>query len=76
MGFDEAQLHQWRQAEKKSWTHPQVAGKLEAGGRLNGHNMEVRLAKEWKARWQEELEITRRWFERRAKAIFEQTSQP
>jgi hypothetical protein len=72
IGFDEAQLRQWRQEGKKILDAPSGSRKIGSGRKVEWPNMEARLAEEGKARWEQGLEITRKWFERRAKAIFEE----
>jgi hypothetical protein len=72
LGVDEAQLRRWRQEEKKILDSSSKSRRIGSGRKAEWPEMEVRLAEEWKARWGQGLEITRNWFERRAKAIFEE----
>ncbi|KAA8892541.1 hypothetical protein FN846DRAFT_1013171 [Sphaerosporella brunnea] len=72
IGFTESQLRDWRQDEKKILDAPEKSRRIGSGRKVEWPDMEVRLADEWRARCMKGLEITRKWFEKRAKTIFEE----
>jgi predicted DNA-binding transcriptional regulator AlpA len=59
-GFSESQLGDWRREEKKILDAPEKSRSIGSGRAVAWPNMEVRLAAEWKARFAQGLEITRK----------------